>query len=83
MPVTNTTINVVEPGNNKSKTTMTPSSVNNQYMILTQKNAGEILLLKNQYESNNNTITDVKGYMTKLFDNVETLNDQIKAINGK
>ena len=62
---------------------MTPSSVNNQYMILTQKNAGEILLLKNQYESNNNTITDVKGYMTKLFDNVETLNDQIKAINGK
>jgi hypothetical protein len=52
-------------------------------MILTQKNAGEILLLKDQYESNNNTITDVKGYMTKLFDNVETLNDQIKAINGK
>jgi hypothetical protein len=50
-------------------------------MILSQKNAGDILLLNQQYKSQNNSVTDIKKYMTKLFDDVETLNDQIKAIS--
>ena len=51
-------------------------------MILSQKNAGDILLLNDQYKSQNNSITDIKKYMTKLFDDVETLNDQFQAMNN-
>ena len=79
------TITTVTPTNNSNLNTnvSTPPATSNDSMILSQKNAGEILLLKDQYNSNNNSITNIKSYMTKLFDNVETLNDQIKAINGK
>jgi len=64
---------------------MSPASIDtqsNSYMILSQKNAGDILLLNDQYKSQNNSITDIKKYMTKLFDDVETLNDQFKAIKN-
>jgi hypothetical protein len=66
-----------------SKSRPTPSpSTSNDPMVLSQKNAGQILLLNDQYNSQTKSINDIKNYMTKLFDNVETLNDQVEAIKS-
>jgi predicted transglutaminase-like cysteine proteinase len=54
----------------------------NDPMVLSQKNAGQILLLKDQYNSQTKSINDIKDYITKLFDNVETLNGQVKALKS-
>jgi hypothetical protein len=73
----------------KSKSTPSPTptpspppATSNDPLVLSQKNAGQILLLKDQYNSQIKSINDIKDYMTKLFDNVETLNDQVEALKS-
>jgi hypothetical protein len=66
-----------------SKSRPTPSpSTSNDPMVLSQKNAGQILLLNDQYNSQTKSINDIKNYMTKLFENVETLNNQVNALKS-
>jgi predicted transglutaminase-like cysteine proteinase len=54
----------------------------NDPMVLSQKNAGQILLLNDQYNSQTKSINDIKNYITKLFENVETLNNQVNALKS-
>ena len=83
------TITTVEPTSNVTTNEVSSSpepaptpATSNDPMILSEKNAGQILLLKDQYNSQTKTMNNIKDYMTKLFDNVETLNDQVEALKS-
>ena len=79
------TITTVQPTTNVTTNEVSSSptpATSNDPMILSEKNAGQILLLKDQYNSQTKTINDIKSYITKLFDNVETLNDQVEALKS-
>ena len=79
-PTTNVTTN--EGENEVIPSTPPAPATSNDPMILSEKNAGQILLLKDQYNSQTKSINDIKNYMTKLFDNVETLNNQVEALKS-
>jgi hypothetical protein len=72
--------NTVVPSSNISNVN-TVSETSNNYMILSQKNAGEILLLKDQMNSRDKSIGEINTNISKLADNVGVLKDQLKAIS--
>lgn len=81
-PTSNVTTNTGENDVSTSPAPAPTPATSNDPMILSEKNAGQILLLKDQYNSQTKTMNNIKDYMTKLFDNVETLNDQVKALKS-